>query len=131
MFLYCCPCSFFLPQQQQAGAQQDAITNLEARQQPASLQNKTSTVNHTAQQQQQQQQHEQEQEHQEQYLRARRISDTVGHSPASADSMLQQKYKFIKHLGGGAFGAVVQASVVVVTFSNCSAGKWCYIDILI
>jgi hypothetical protein len=24
--------------------------------------------------------------------------------------MLQQKYKFMQHLGGGAFGAVVQAS---------------------
>jgi hypothetical protein len=98
-----------LLQQQQLHAHPQQQTNnpqLDSKPQPASAQDAVNSAAPSVQQQTHQKQQQEEQE-----LLANRISDS-NHVPASADSMLQQKYKFIKHLGGGAFGAVVQASGV-------------------
>jgi hypothetical protein len=67
----------------------------------------------------------QQQQQQEEQLQEKQLSaNSTESEPLGCQSttpMLQQKYKFLKHLGGGAFGAVVQASTGNLSFDRC----WC------
>jgi hypothetical protein len=97
-----CSDSLSLPRQQHIQSEQQNQHKLELPQPaPAEPQANISAVVDPKQQQQQQLQATQQ-------LPASHATEPA--NCHSAVSMLQQKYKFLQHLGGGAFGAVVQAS---------------------